>query len=162
MLASFEEFARRWLHANLPLPSRALRLANVALRGAIVVGGAAWAISLVRPIVATPEETLPAPAGDARFGLPLETRRAIFRELAADQPSAIAAARDAFPDEPWSQQDHRGAFERETFRAAATRHGISLTAVHLVFDEGVHEKWPGADGKPIDPTIVPLHPRRRW
>jgi hypothetical protein len=162
MPSRLEHLARRALLVHLPLRSRAARIASILARSSVLACAAAVCVVVIRPIVLPPMAPLPAPSGEERFGLGLRKRRAIFAELAADQESAAERGREAFPDDPWSAQDHRGAFERDDFRAIAQKHGVTLTQVHLVFDEGIREHWTGPDDRPIDPTVVPLRPRRRW
>ncbi len=112
---------------------------------------------------APPPRTIPADGpGDARFGLTLATRQEIFREFALAEPSQRAAGLSSFPTERWSAEDHRGSFERGAARNLATRHSVSLTQIYLVLDEGIREKWPGPDGKPLDATTIPLKPRRKY
>lgn len=127
-------------------------------------------LAVVVPVVAktlapTIKHPRPAPLvdgpGDVRFGLPEETRRDIFRELAAAEPHAREQGASGFPGQPWSQDDHRAAFERNTARDLAARRNINLQLVYLVLDEGIRNKWPGPDGKPLVATTIPLDPRRR-
>ena len=122
-----------------------------------------WVARTVRPI--TSEKAPPAlvdrePNG-VRFGLSEESRRAIFKEIAAAEPSARSNGVAGFPGQPWSQEDHRCAFERDTIRAIAARSGIDIAQVYLVLDEGIRDRWPGPDGKPLTPHTTPLQPRRK-
>lgn len=147
--------------------------AERATRTHLVAWAAAWLVATVYAGVwvvrtARPITSEPAPAAvldhepnGVRFGLPEATRKEIFAELAAAEPAARAGGIAGFPGQPWSQEDHRCAFERETARAMATRRGLSLTQIYLVLDEGIREKWPDAEGKPLHPKTVPLLPRRK-
>jgi hypothetical protein len=120
---------------------------------------------MTRPLrTAAPPPPLPPDSGDIRFGLHLEVRKQIFAELAAAEPNARVEGKKSFPgpELEWSAEDHRGAFERKTAASiAATRH-LSLTQVYLCLDEGIREQWPGPDGQPLSPKVVPLHPRRKY
>jgi hypothetical protein len=98
--------------------------------------------------------------GDMRFGLPEDTRREIFKEIAAAEPRAREQGVAGFPSQLWSQEDHRCAFERITMREISDRRKLNLQIVYLVMDEGVRNKWPGPDGKPLIATTIPLDPRR--
>lgn len=121
--------------------------------------------ALARPLThAKPLATLPAPAGDSKWGMPLSMRREIFAEFAAAEPTNRAEGIRAFPGPAlaWSAEDHRGAFERQKARELSSRYRVSLTQIYLCLDEGIHDKWPGPDGKPLDPHTVPLNPRRKY
>lgn len=121
--------------------------------------------AIARPLThAKPLAPLPADEGDSKWGLPLKTRRAIFDELAAAEPTSRSEGTRAFPGPAlaWSAEDHRGAYERNKARELAGKYRCTLTQVYLSLDEGIHEKWPGPDGKPLDPKTVPLNPRRKY
>lgn len=129
---------------------------------ALCVAGV-WVVRTARPI--TSEKAPPAlidrePNGN-RFGLDENTRRDIFKEIAQAEPGARQAGVSGFPGQPWSQEDHRCAFERDHLRGIAARRGLSITQVYLVLDEGLREHWPGPDGKPLTPRTTPLMPRRK-
>ena len=95
-----------------------------------------------------------------RFGLSLTDRRAIFAEIAGAEPEQRVQAKEAFPGQEWSQEDHRCAFERDIVRAIAARRSLSLTQVYLVLDEGIRNHWPDPQGRPLTPTTIPVVPRR--
>lgn len=157
----------------------ALRWAELWARGAVVDDRRArlgWmlvqvvALAVVIPPIAkmlAPVTTQPRPPrlvdgpADARFGLDLATRKEIFSELAATEPRSREAGIAGFPGLPWSQEDHRAAFERDAVRSIASRRSLNLTQVYLVLDEGIRSRWPGADGKPLMATSIPLDPRRK-
>lgn len=129
---------------------------------ALAVAGV-WVVRTARPITG---EKAPAPLLDrepngVRFGLPEEARRAIFKEIAAAEPAARTNGVAGFPGQPWSQEDHRCAFERDTIRGVAARGGLDITQVYLILDEGLREHWAGPDGKPLTPRTTPLMPRRK-
>jgi hypothetical protein len=121
--------------------------------------------ALARPLThAKPLAPLPADVGTTRWGVPIETRRQIFAEFAAAEPTSRAEGTKAFPGAAlaWSAEDHRGAYERNKARDLASKYRLSLSQIYLCLDEGIHERWPGPDGKPLDPHTVPLHPRRKY
>ena len=127
----------------------------------------AWILGrdMTRPLRTTaPPPPLPRDSGDVRFGVPLAVRKQIFAELAAAEPNARVEGKKQFPgaELEWSAEDHRGAFERKTAAAIAGARRLSLTQVYLILDEGIRERWPGPDGQPLSPYVVPLHPRRKY
>lgn len=105
-----------------------------------------------------------ADSGDARFGVPLETRKAIFLDLATAERAARAEGHRRFPgpDLAWSAEDHRAAFERKEVARLAGAHGLNITQIYLILDQGIRNHWPGPDGEPLDATTVPLNPRRKY
>lgn len=114
-------------------------------------------------LAAHPPAALPAvEIDDYKFRLPERTRREIFAELAtaeiAERQRAIAA--NTWHGHVWSREDDRGWQERVAARAAAAKYRISLTQVFLVLDEGIRNKWPGPDGKPLAATTPPLNFRK--
>lgn len=161
------------LQAHHPEPSpRALprsRAVFIAALAAQLVGLVALVVvttKAVRPILSEP-----GPAriraqgpGDQRFELPEKTRRAIFGELAAAELAERKRHIDGntWQGHLWSREDDRGWQERTLVRSLATRHGVSLSQIYLVLDEGIHEKWPGPDGKPLPATAEPLNLRPVW
>jgi hypothetical protein len=147
-------------------PERATRTHLVAWAVASLIAtlyGAVWVVRTARPITSEPPPAavLDYEPNGVRFGLDAAARKEIFAELAAAEPAARAGGIAGFPGLPWSQEDHRCAFERETARNLAVKRGVPLTVIYLVLDEGIREKWPGADGKPLTPKTVPLLPRRK-
>lgn len=161
--------ARAWLDAvdfELPATSRAGAVLRVA----------AWALSLValltvagrttRPLTRVPGRS--ALNGDTheghRYGLPLEKRRAIFQELAkVELPERRRAIdQNTWGGHLWSREDDRGHYEMTAARALAPKHGVTLTQIYMVLDEGIRERWPGPDGKPLPPTTPPQDPRSTW
>jgi len=110
-----------------------------------------------RPPPAIPTEEI----DDYKFRLPERTRREIFAELAAAELAERARAIQAntWNGHLWSREDDRGHYERVAARAAAAKHKVSLSQVYLVLDEGIRERWPGPDGKPLPATTPPLNIR---
>ena len=98
---------------------------------------------------------------DYRFRLPERTRREIFNELATAELSerARAITANTWNGHLWSREDDRGHYERVAVRTAAAKHKVSLSQVYLVLDEGIRERWPGPDGKPLPATTPPLNIR---
>jgi hypothetical protein len=113
-----------------------------------------------KPPVRLPSEEI----DDWRFRLPERTRREIFAEiaLAEEAERARAVEQNTWNGHLWSREDDRGHFERVFLRQLAQRHGISLTAVYLILDEGIRAKWPGPSGEPLPGTTPPLNPRSTW
>ena len=116
-----------------------------------------------RPLL-TAKPPLPIPTeevDDYRFRLPERMRREIFADLAtaelAERARAIAA--NSWNGHLWSREDDRGHYERVAVRAAAARHRVSISQVYLVLDEGIRERWPGPDGKPLPADTPPLNIR---
>lgn len=136
---------------------------------AISVASLAYSIKILReatrPLIQSEAPPpLPPDHGDVRFGVPLTTRKAVFTELAKQEPASRAKGHQAFPgpELDWSAEDHRAGFERKSVAAAMARHKLSMTQVYLILDEGIRQHWAGPDGEPLRPTTVPLHPRRKY
>jgi len=117
------------------------------------VTSALWATP--RPAPVPPDD----PATSARFGLTASDRREIFRELAAAEPGERASAERRFAGQAWSIDDDRASGEREAVLGVAARRKLNVTVVYLVLDEGIRNKWPGPDGKPLAAAVAPLNPR---
>ena len=154
----------------LDLESRPRSKAGWAVRVAVTVAGAfylwhnvnalAGPMLSAKPPPVIPSEELP---GD-RFRLSEAERREIFKEFAtaelAERNRAIT--QNTWQGHAWSREDDRGYIERTTARASAARHHVSLSQVYLVLDEGVREKWPGPDGKPLPGNTPAFNPRTTW
>lgn len=162
--------AHRWLdalHFELPATSplgawaRVLAWTGSLVALVVVLGKTTRPLTGVRP-----EAPLQADAGDGerRYGLALDTRRAIFGELAkveiAERERAIS--KNTWGGHLWSREDDRGHREMTAARALASRYGITLSQVYMVLDEGIRERWPGPDGAPLPPTTPPQDPRSTW
>ena len=113
-----------------------------------------------KPPIRIPSEEIE----DYRFRLPEHKRREIFEEIAAAEETERARAieQNTWNGHLWSREDDRGHYERVFFRTLAQRHGISLTAVYLILDEGIRAKWPGPSGEPLRGTSPPRNPRSTW
>lgn len=121
--------------------------------------------AFARPLThAKPPPALPPDQGDARWGMPLATRKQVFAEFAAAEPAHRAEGARSFPGAAlaWSADDHRGALERNKARELSGKYRVSLTQIYLCLDEGIREKWPGPDGNPLDAHTTPLNPRRKY
>jgi hypothetical protein len=116
-----------------------------------------------RPLLsAKPPPAIPTEEVEGyKFRLPEHTRRAIFAELAAAELAERARAikANSWNGHVWSREDDRGHYERVAVRAVAAKHKISLSQTYLVLDEGIRERWPGPDGKPLPATTPPLNIR---
>ena len=158
--------AGKWLSGDeVRVSTKRVFLVGVAISAVTIIVGVRDLRTIARPLThAKPLAPLPPDEGDMKWGLPLKTRRAIFDELAAAEPAARVEGARAFPGPAlaWSAEDHRGAFERNKARELSGKYRCSLSAVYLSLDEGIRERWPGPDGKPLDPHTVPLNPRRKY
>jgi len=137
------QLVRRW-----PLPLFALVLTALGLR----VG---------RLVRTTELAIIPAPDSAARRP-PLSTaqRRAIFVAATADFPRHWDRARSRFPDS-WSIEDDFHYQERlDVGRVARDRH-LRRAEVYLILDEGIRNRWPSANGRPLNGATPPLSPRVR-
>ena len=136
-------------------------------RGAVlVIGGVlAWRriVHVTAPLLrAKPPAAIPVDdAPGERFRLPEPVRREIFMELATAEVSerARAVAANTWNGHVWSREDDRGHYERVAARASAAKHRVALAQVYLVLDEGIRERWPGPDGKPLSAVTPPLNIR---
>lgn len=158
--------AARWLAGERVAVRSRRALAVLVTTSAVALGYAAKTTAEVTAPVrlAPPPPPLPPDDGDTRFGVPLSVRREVFKELAEAEPHARVEGKRSFPGKnlEWSAEDHRGALERQAAARIAARHRITLTQLYLILDEGIRARWPGPDGKPLDPHTVPLHPRRQY
>lgn len=152
-------WAFEWWCGRVHLPvTRANRILGAALTvGALLVGGNELLV-VTRDVWSTRRPApLPPDGGGTRFGVPEETRRAVFTEIAREDPSGRERAREHFPaDQVWRREDDRSASERDTVRGLAASHHLNVTQVYLILDEGIRERWLGVEGKPLAATTVPL------
>lgn len=159
-----------WWMGDSPSPIAGLDLkTRVMARIAITLVAFSFAYAAtartVRPLFAKKApKPIAADTAGARFGVSDDVRHAVFNEIAAAEPAAVANGKASFagPALEWSAEDHRGAFERQTVAAMMSKHHLSMTQVYLILDEGIRNHWPGADGKPLNPRTVPLNPRRKY
>lgn len=156
---SLFDFAKR------PETKAGLAVRYLAIGVALVAIGKRIDVAVMPLLRAEPPKPIPTePVGDQRFELPEETRRAIFAELAtkelAERARAIKA--NTWNGHLWSREDDRGHYERVAIRAVAAKYRISFSQAYLVLDEGIRERWPGPDGKPLPATTPPLNPRSGW
>lgn len=164
----FAKGVREWVESTAPPPPAAAFTPRSRV-GLLLQLGAQLVAALIlfrvgtqafKPFFAVPAPR-PIPQAEppgVRFGLPDATRKAIFVELAAaeiaDRDHDVKA--NTWKGHAWSQEDDRGYRERALARALATRYGVTLSQIYLAFEEGIHERWPGPDGKPLTPTVPPL------
>jgi len=159
------ERAKQLAEAWLPLHgihSRRHLLVSLGWHSLTLLAAAVVIAQATAPVWSTPEPSpLPPDGADGtRFGLPEAQRRAIFARLADQEPIAKRIARVRFGSHAWSVEDDRARMEKDTARALARRHGINLSQVYLVLDEGIRKRWVGARGQPLLATTPPLDRRR--
>ena len=162
-----EQIAAWWMGESASSVSMSRLRRSVMIRTAVTLVAFAFACSVtmrtVRPLFAKKApKPIPADTDGSRFGVADSVRHAVFDEIAAAEPSAIANGKSSFPGMPWSAEDHRGAFERQTVAAQMRKHHLSMTQVYLILDEGIRNHWPGLNGQPLNPHTVPLEPRRKY
>jgi hypothetical protein len=122
--------------------------------------------STLRPITTSHEAT--ALGGDSyeahHYGMVLEKRKSIFAEFAETEIKERQRAIDqnTWGGHAWSREDDRAHAEMVLARKLAVRHGLTLTQIYMVLDEGIREKWPGPDERPLPPTTPPQDPRSTW
>lgn len=151
---------RAW-RMNIKLPDRSsvrrihqgLALGSLVLPAIVLVLVAREVTREASPGVMTVE-----PDG-RKFGLTLDERLEIFRKYADHDPRWKKIAQGDFPTHEWSQADHYHSHARSHALFLARKLKLHPSQVFMVADEGIHEKWPGKDGKPVDATIAPLDPR---
>jgi hypothetical protein len=151
-----------WLADRRPSSRHALLLA-IAVHSLATLAGVVAVRSVVLPVLEArgPAEFPSDGTNGVRFGLAETLRRDIFREIASAEPAARARGAQSFPGEPWSMEDHRAAFERDTARGIAQRRELSLSQIYLILDEGIRQRWPGPGGAPLSAQSYPLAPRKR-
>jgi hypothetical protein len=155
------EAGTNWL-ADRPASSRAALVRRLVVRTLGIFAAIVSMLWVAGPVLhASPPANLPADGPGVRFGLGDSARREIFREIATGEPTARVRAAQHFPGDPWSTEDDRAAFERDTVRGIALRRQTSLSQVYLVLDEGIREHWLGPDGHTLSPQSYPLAPRKR-
>ncbi len=161
-IATVERYAALFDFARKPATK-----AGWIVRGVVSVIALALLVrSLERRVGPMLKTKPPAPITSAedpanRFGIPEATRRQIFTELATAEVAERKRAIDGntWKGHLWSREDDRGHYERVAARGIAARHGVSLTQVYLVLDEGIRQRWPAPNGNPIIGTTPPLNLR---
>lgn len=99
---------------------------------------------------------VPPPAGDARFGVAPDVRRAVFADIMRATRGFRDDAQRRFPGHAWTRDDHYYNLLRGHIAAVARGHGLTYTQAYLIFDEGVRARWPGPGGQPHVATTRPL------
>src|SRR5581483_9069200 len=94
---ALERFADWWMNARARVRTRTALVAHALLVVGALVFGVGWFARTIRPLTHHVPPALPPDQGDIRFGLPLEKRKEIFREIAAAEPAAIQAGKNSFP-----------------------------------------------------------------
>ncbi|MGH7282874.1 MAG: hypothetical protein ACRELY_15220 [Polyangiaceae bacterium] len=141
-------------------PPRRRWLLRTAFEGLGIAAALIYATVLTHGLRATPPPAA-LPTAPDRLGIPEQKRRAIFAELAGDEPRARKESAEKFPGDAWSIEDERAAHERDRTRALASAHKLSVSTVYLILDEGIRAQWLAPNKKPLDATVVPLKPRFR-
>ncbi len=134
--------------------------ARTILEGLGLVVALVYACIVTYPLRAAPAPAI-LPTKPERLGIPEPKRRAIFAELAGDEPRARKESAEKFPGDAWSIEDERAAHERDRARDLASTRKVSVSDVYLILDEGIREHWLAPNQKPLDATVVPLKPRFR-
>lgn len=149
-----------WLWGDVELPAtKRWRRAEPAVRAIVLGLAVSFGLHATRELRTTPPpDPLPA-TGPNRLGLPESQRRALFRELAVVEPRARTESAQKFPGDPWSIEDERAAHERDKSRDMAAANKLSVSQIDLLLDDGIREKWPAPNSKPLDATVVPLKRR---
>lgn len=156
-----------WKHAERAWGKVEAPRSGVALLLLVVQAGTLLvffrqAKQLLGPLVRTPAPpVVPASNSMTRFGMTEAVRRDIFRELAESEIAERrrAITQNTWNGHAWSRFDDLGYVQRARGREVAARHGVSLTQVYLVLDEGIRQRWPGPDGQPLSPLVEPLQLR---
>jgi len=137
----------------------------------IVMFVAVWFVirktsTLLNPLLSVkPPPAIPSTEiDDYKFKYPERVRKEIFMEMAvaelAERQRALAA--NTWKGHLWSREDDRGHYERVKMRELAAKYKGTLTQMYLILDEGIRNKWPGADGNPLPATTPPWDPRTTW
>ena len=155
-MSSLASVRRFWANAS-PEKRWAARVLFEGLGLALALAYAATATHSLRT---TPQPGA-LPTAPDRLGIPEEKRRAIFAQLAGDEPRARKESAEKFPGEAWSIEDERAAHERDLARELAKTNKISVSSVYLILDEGIRAHWLAPNKKALDATVVPLKPRFR-
>lgn len=134
--------------------------ARVLLEGVGLAVAMAYAATVTHPLRTGPAPGV-LPTAPDRLGIPEQKRRAIFTDLAVDEPRARRESAEKFPGDAWSIEDERAAHERDRARELAGTHKVSVSAVYLILDEGIRAHWLAPNKKALDATVVPLKPRFR-
>ena len=146
-------------------PARSRRQLAVALtwRFLTLLATAVLAAHLTSPVrsVPSPRKIPAGGAAGSRFGLSESQRRSIFAQLATKEPTALRIARARFRGQPWSIEDDRARVEKDTVRSVSRQHGLNLSQVYLVLDEGIRSGWPAPSGDRLPATTPPLDRRRQ-
>lgn len=87
------------------------------------------------------------------------TRRALFDAMADAEPDARRRAAEAFPGDPWSEDDAFHRMEAELARTTASRFGVATSDVLDAVDQGIRERWPTSSGARLRVTASPCRPR---
>jgi hypothetical protein len=109
-------------------------------------------------VVALWRATTPAPPSSADAATE-QVRRAIFAEVARQEPSMRAEAAHQFPGDAWSQDDDFHQREQKEARNAANRYHVRLGDALRALDDGLRDRWPLPAGVVMRPGVPPCRPR---
>jgi hypothetical protein len=161
--------AEQWVEA-IDLEAPAKSAAGAWLRLVVTAGSLLLLYVVLRQSTATmlvKDSSVPLNGDtyeDHRFGLRLETRKAIFRELATVELAerARALSVNSWNGHLWSREDDRGHYEMTAALRLSKQYKTSLTQVYMILDEGIREHWPAPNGEPLPATTPPQDPRSTW
>ncbi len=89
----------------------------------------------------------------------LDTKKAAFFAMAADERKMRRDAAKDFPADAWSQDDAFHNFEFKKARDVASDKKMPLEDVLSAIDEGMREHWPRPRGVVMNPSVPPCRPR---
>lgn len=134
---------------------RRLGLATLVLPLVLVV------LVIVQVLSASRPHPVPPDRPGERFGLDDRARREIFSSFAEHEDTWRTQARIQFPDHEWSQSDSYFCHVKDHAVHYSFVHDLHYSQVFLIYDEGIHEHWPGKDGEPLPASTKPLEPRTK-
>ena len=124
----------------------------------IPAGIALWLGSHVTSV--EPPKPIPPPTEDSRFGVSDEKRRKVFDTIAEESRQWREESNNRFPNDPWTAEDDFRNKVRLNFERYTDRFDLDRTTLHLIYDEGIRQRWKGPNGEPLEATTVPLHKRK--
>jgi|JI10StandDraft_1071094.scaffolds.fasta_scaffold1047763_1 hypothetical protein len=96
-----------------------------------------------------------------RFGVSKGKRRTFFRDIATNDARWRGYGEKTFPGDVWAQADHWTDHMSQHVRYLAGKYDVSIVAILLAYDEGLHDGWRGPGNKALRTTWPPLTKRRR-
>lgn len=141
---------------------RAVKTTVIAVNLCLLLFVGYRCVRLIRATVNLPTPPMvPQPRDDLRFGVRLEKRKRIFANLAAKAIWGRQKGRRLFPTHPWSQEDDYHHTVHMHAHVLARAYALNYAQVYLIWDEGIRNRWPGPDNRPVRAYTVPLKPRVR-